>query len=154
MFSAFATAATINLNPFLAYNYWVEIDGLFLFGFSKVDGLESSLHVTDQQEGGVNHFVHKLPGHVTQSNLTFTKGLTIFDMMWDWYDKTTQGIIERKNGTIILLNEVHFPIMGWNFHNAFPVKWTGPSFDASSNAIAFESLELVHEGISKANLLF
>jgi phage tail-like protein len=43
--------------------------------------------------------------------------------------------------------------MSWNFHNAFPAKWTGPTFDASQSAIAFESIELVHEGISRPWLI-
>ncbi|MCP5013277.1 MAG: phage tail protein [Aestuariibacter sp.] len=149
MFSALATAATFNINPFLAFNYWVEIEGLLVFGFSEVTGLASSIEVTDHREGGVNHYVHQLPSQVTQSNLTLKKGLTPFDVMWDWYYETTQGIIKRKNGTIMLMNDFHLPVMSWDFHNAFPAKWTGPSFNASGNEIAFSSLELVHEGISR-----
>lgn len=152
MFSALATVATLNINPFLSMNYWVEIEGLLVFGFSEVNGLSSNIETTDHREGGVNHYVHQFPGQVTQSNITLKKGLTIFDIMWDWYYDTMQGIIKRKNGTIMLMNEFHLPVMGWNFHNAFPTKWTGPDFNASSNAIAFESLELVHEGISRPML--
>ena len=36
----------------------------------------------------------------------------------------------------------------WTFWGAYPIKWTGPELKASSNAIAFESIEMVHQGIS------
>jgi len=35
----------------------------------------------------------------------------------------------------------------WNVKNAWPSKWTGPSFDATSDALAIETLELTHEGV-------
>ena len=149
MLSAIMTAATININPFQAFNYWVEIDGLLVFGFSEVSGLDVSIETSDHREGGVNHYVHQFPGQVTHSNIVLKKGLTPFDFMWEWCYDTTQGIITRKNGTIMLMNEFNLPVMSWNFHNAFPAKWTGPQFDASQSAIAFESIELVHEGISR-----
>lgn len=38
----------------------------------------------------------------------------------------------------------------WNFVNAWPMKWTGPSFNAKNNDVAIETLELAHEGIERA----
>jgi phage tail-like protein len=35
----------------------------------------------------------------------------------------------------------------WNLDNCWPTKWTGPSFDATANEVAIESLEIAHEGI-------
>ena len=34
----------------------------------------------------------------------------------------------------------------WNFFNAWPTKWTGPTFNAEGNDVAIETLELAHEG--------
>jgi hypothetical protein len=39
--------------------------------------------------------------------------------------------------------------MWWNFRNALPVRWAGPTFDASSDSVGFETLELAHEGLTK-----
>jgi hypothetical protein len=39
--------------------------------------------------------------------------------------------------------------MWWNFRNALPVRWTGPTFDAQDDTIAVEALELAHEGLTK-----
>ena len=37
----------------------------------------------------------------------------------------------------------------WALRRAFPVKWTGPEFSATADNVAFESIELAHEGLEK-----
>ena len=37
-----------------------------------------------------------------------------------------------------------------NFVNAWPAKWDGPDFNAEGNDIAIETLELAHEGVTRA----
>jgi phage tail-like protein len=46
-----------------------------------------------------------------------------------------------------MLNEKADPIHVWTFANAYPVKWTGPQFNAQQNTLATEAIEIVHEGI-------
>jgi phage tail-like protein len=101
------------------------------------------------REGGVNDFVHHLPRQTTHANLVLKHGLTAVSALWNWYYNVTQGVIERKNGAIMLLDNQLTPLVWWNFRNAFPVKWAGPSFNAADTAIAFETIELVHEGMTK-----
>ena len=48
------------LDPYLSVNFLVEIEGLVVGGFSKVDGLESTIETQDYVEGGRNDFVHKI----------------------------------------------------------------------------------------------
>ena len=64
----------------------------------------------------------------------------------------TQGTINRKNGTIYLLDKMRIPVMYWNFKEAYPVKYTGPDFRADSANVAFESVELTHRGLSRPTL--
>jgi len=59
-------------------------------------------------------------------------------------------VIQRKNGTVMLLDTRRLPVMWWNFAGALPVKWVGPSFDASADSqVAIERVELAHRGITK-----
>jgi phage tail-like protein len=60
------------------------------------------------------------------------------------------GKITRRNGSIILLNDAGEEKMRGNFTAGWPAKWTGPSFNATSNEVAIETLEIVHEGLKKA----
>jgi phage tail-like protein len=137
------------LDPYMAFNFAIEIEGLLSGNFSEASGLEGSVEVEPYQEGGVNDFIHHLPRQATYPNLVLTHGLSDLNSLWNWYYNVTQGIIERKNGTIALLNKQLIPVMWWNFRNAIPVKWTGPQFHAANSAVAFETIELVHEGLTK-----
>jgi phage tail-like protein len=101
------------------------------------------------REGGVNDFVHHLPRQTTHSNLVLTHGLTDISTLWSWYYNVTQGIVQRKNGTIMLLDRRQTPIMWWNFRNALPVRWSGPQLQAGGDVVAVEVIELAHEGLTK-----
>jgi phage tail-like protein len=135
--------------PYQAFNFAVEIEGLLVGGFTEVSGLQGEIQVEEYHEGGVNDFVHRLPGRASYSNLVLRHGLTGISSLWDWYHDTTQGVIRRKNGTIMLLSPRQIPVMWWNFRNGLPVRWTGPTFNASGGEVGFEELEVAHEGLTK-----
>lgn len=140
----------IRLDPYMAFNFLVEIEGLLVGGFSDVSGLESSITVETYREGGLNGYEHKLPGPTTYQNLVLTHGLTDIGTLWNWYHNVTRGIIKRKNGTIMLLDRQHIPVMWWDFLGAYPVKWVGPQLHASdATGVAVEQIELVHQGLNK-----
>jgi phage tail-like protein len=141
-------AAALRLPPFLTFNFAVEVEGLLVAGFSEVSGLEGEVSVEEYREGGVNDHAHKLPGQSSQANLVLRHGLTSLSTLWNWYYATTQGDIQRRNGTIILLSPRQIPVMWWNFRNALPVRWTGPALNAASDEAGAESLELAHEGLT------
>ncbi|MBL7494823.1 phage tail protein [Frankia sp. CNm7] len=137
------------LDPFPGFNFAVEIEGLMVGGFTSVDGLGGEIRTTEYREGGVNGYVHRLPDCATSTNLVLKHGLTANSSLWNWYDNAARGVIQRCNGTIMMLDRRQIPLMWWNFRNALPVRWTGPALDASSDGIIFESIELAHEGLSK-----
>ena len=140
-------------DPYLSFNFFVEIEGLIVGGFSEVSGLQVETQVHDYQEGGRNDYVHRLPGPARYpSNLILKRGLTDIEALWAWHQKVIAGRIERRNGTIYLLDRMGVPAMWWDFKEAYPVKWSGPELKADSNAVAVETIELVHRGISKPEL--
>lgn len=149
-FSAASNLLGIRLDPYMAFNFLVEIEGLLVGGFSEVTGLEIETEVENYREGGLNDYVHKLAGPTNYpSNLILKHGLIDIETLWSWHQDVTQGIIERKNGTIYLLDQQQLPAMWWDFREAYPVKWLGPQLRADANAVAIETVELVHRGIVK-----
>lgn len=148
--SSLLGAAGQRLDPYLAINFVVEIEGLIVGGFTKVDGLDSTIETQDYYEGGRNDYVHKILKCATSSPLVLSHGLTDVDTLWQWHERVRRGVIKRKNGTIMLLDAQRLPAMWWNFADALPVKWVGPSFDAAVDTqVAIERVELVHRGITK-----
>jgi phage tail-like protein len=140
----------IRNDPYMAFNFLVEIEGLIVGGFSEVSGLQVETVVETYREGGLNEYEHKLAGATRYpSNLILKHGLTDIESLWSWHQDVVRGQIERKNGTIYLLDRQRLPAMWWDFLEAYPVKWTGPDLRAETNTVAVESVELVHRGISK-----
>lgn len=137
------------LDPYFGFNFLVEIDGLLTGGFQSVGGLGGNIAVESVHEGGDLKGPKHILGPTTWSNLTLSRGLIEIDTLWNWYEATARGVIKRKSGTIIMLDRKHIPVTMWNFKDAIPVRWDGPSFDGSSNQIAVEKIELAHRGLEK-----
>lgn len=104
--------------------------------------------VESRKEGGENNFVYKLPKATKYANLTLKRGISD-DSLWSWYKDVIYGKIERQDISVCLLDEGGDEVMRWNFEKAFPVKWDGPSLNASSSSVAVESLVIVHHGLQK-----
>jgi phage tail-like protein len=67
--------------------------------------------------------------------------------LWDWHYGFIQGKVQRRDGVVTLMDELHIPVKVWSFRRGIPVKWTGPSLNAAQNQVAVEELEITHEGL-------
>lgn len=139
----------VRVDPFRGFNFRVEIDGLTVAAFSEVGGLTAEGDSVDYREGTdpVNS-VRKLPGLRKYTNITFKRGYTQDNTLWQWYQRIASGELDRRNGSVVLMNEAHDDVMRWNFENAWINKIEGPGLNASGNEIAVESMEICHEGLS------
>jgi phage tail-like protein len=136
-------------DPYLSYNFAVEIEGLVVGGFSEVSGLQSEIEVQDYREGGLNQYVHRRAGPTKYpANLVLKKGVTDVRTMWNWYYSVAQGSIQRKNLSVLLLDSTGQEKLRWNFEQAYPVKWVGPDLRGTSSEVAVESVELAHCGFA------
>jgi phage tail-like protein len=140
--------ATDRKDPFGGYNFAVELDGITRMGFKGCTGLDSSTSAGKYREGtDANLAQRQIPGLLNYSNITLTRGITNDRTLWDWRAKVAKGQLERHNISIILRDDAGEEKIRWNIRNAWPTKWSGPSFDATSDAVGVETLELAHEGI-------
>ena len=139
-------------DPFVNFNFLVEIDGITRAAFHEAGGLDSSVDVIEHPEGGENITMRKLPGQVKFSSISLKWGMSDDTDLYKWHRQWVDGdaAAARKNGSIVLLDRQGQEKARWNFFNAWPSKWTGPSFSAEANDIAIESLELAHEGVVRA----
>lgn len=137
-------------DPLRVFHFLVEIDGIARAGFRECSGLDSTQDVIEYREGNEGPSSRKLPGMVHNTNITLKRGLTDDLQLWEWREKAARGKAERKNGSIIMLDETGAEKLRWNFINAWPTKWTGPTLNAAGNELAIESLEIAHEGLTKA----
>ena len=138
------------VDPYRGYRFLVEIDGITHAGFQEVSGLDVTTDSVDYREGSDPSHVRKLPGMNRYSNITLRRGITDSDELWRWRSTAIDGNAERRNGSIILLDDAGTERLRWNFFNAWPSRWTGPAFNASSTAVAIETLEITPEELKKA----
>ena len=142
----------VRADPYQAFNFLVEIEGILAGGFSECSGLAVETDFHDYREGGRNDFVHRFAGRSKNPPLILKHGLTQISGLWSWHQDVVQGTIKRRNGTVYLLDKQHIPVMWWNFKDALPVKWSGPDLRADSGNVAVESIELTHRGLSRPEL--
>lgn len=141
-YNASATTAT----------FLVEVDGQPVGRFTEASGLEVEVEVEPYEEGGVNGFVHKLPGRMTWPNLTLKRGITETDNLLDWLKKSSgdgfnaTNKLTRSTLAVTLVSAKGDRLRSWNFEGAFPVKWTGPTFASDADELAEEELEIAHHG--------
>jgi phage tail-like protein len=139
-------------DPFAAFNFLVEIDGVTKAGFSECSGITMETDAIEYRNGNEDITVRKLPGLKKFGNITFKRGFTKDKGLWDWRKKVLDGKTERHSGSITLLNEARKASVRWNFREGWPRKLDGPAFNAKTNEVAIETLEIVCEGVEVENV--
>ena len=138
------------VDPYRNFNFMVEIDGVSQARFAECSGFGATNDPIEYREGGENRTVRKLPGLTKYPNIVLKWGETDSDELWKWFKNIVNGKVDRRNGSIILLDTEGNEKVRWNFFNAWPTKWDGPDFNAKGNDVAIETLELVNEGVERA----
>jgi phage tail-like protein len=116
-------------------------------GFNECSGLDATLEVEDYKASGVNDRVLKFPTRMSWGKLVLKKGIVKDMSLWHWIADFAEGKVQRRDGLIALLDARREAHTVWKFHRGLPVKYTGPRLAAAENAVAFESIEIEHEGL-------
>ena len=137
-------------DPYSAFSFRVTLgeQGLQTGFFKSVSGLSVETEVIDYQEGGNTGPIRKLAGATRYANIRLTRAFTGDRSLFNWHATMQKPNPIRVDGRITLLDHQGTPIATWKFVNAFPVKWSGPDLDASTNEVAIETIEIAHEGLT------
>lgn len=134
-------------DPYKAFNFLVEIDGVARAAFTQVSGLTSETDVVEYRTGADPGSTRKLPGRTRYPNIVLKRGITQDADLWNWRKANEQGQIDRRNGSIVLLDDTRAEVLRWHFHNGWICKYDGPELNAQSNDVAIETIEIAHEGL-------
>ncbi len=159
-------------DPFSGFLYRLNLGNIEIAGFAECTGIEIETKIFEYKEGGRNSHTLKFPEHSEVKNIVLKKGLTISYELFDWYMNIADGLFDHPNQrpvsqrdpgynlasnkqdinskiSVVLVDHAGEPRKEWMLRRAFPVKWIGPDFKASDNNVAFETIELAHEGLEK-----
>lgn len=137
-------------------------------GFTSISGLGINTQAIQYREGGYNTTVHQIPGMTTFNPVTFSRGVIVGnDQAMKWMRglfaaqaggglSVAAGNSFRVNINIYVQNHPNAgntyaddnSVMGFKLHNAWITNLNYTDLDATSGAILFETMTLVHEGLS------
>ena len=139
----------------------------FVGGFMSVSGLNITTQAIQYREGGYNTTVHQIPGMTTFSPITLQRGVLYGnDQAITWMrglfaaasgDGISAGASNSKsyrvNAKIWVMDhpnssDNNTPRMGFDVRNAWITQLSYTDLNANDGAILFESMNLVHEGLS------
>lgn len=143
-----------NAYPLPVYNYRVEI-GNVAIAFSEVSGLSINYETTTYKEspvesGAPGPRIMYMPAQVSPVNITLKKGVILgksVGIFFEWINSIQINQVDKRDIYIRLLDAKGDPVITWTVLNAFPTKLDAPTFDASSNDAAIESMELMADRI-------
>ncbi|MEH1993127.1 phage tail protein [Nostoc sp.] len=142
---ATSTEEIKNSYPIPVFYYRVTIDGDDSHAFSEVSGLSIEYETITYKDGlsykdGAKH----MPGLSTPVNFSLKKGIVRKDSyLFNWISSIKLNTVAKRDIRIDLLDETGAAIVSWNAINAFPKKLDAPSFNATTNEVAIESLDLM-----------
>ncbi|MDO6686766.1 MULTISPECIES: phage tail protein [unclassified Agarivorans] len=142
--------------PPSAFNFKVILGcslGLTDTSFQEVSGIEASVSVEDQNEGGFNTVNYTL-GQVKHPNLVLKRGLAPITsplVMWcqSVFDLDYRVQTISMPLIVMLMNGDRDPLRVWMFNNALPVAWKIDAFNSTKNEVALETIELKYSGLTR-----
>ncbi len=150
-------------DPYRKYRFRVEIDGVTQAGFNECSFADSNTEMVEYREGDEPPVFRKLSGLTKYGNITLKWGITDSNELYEWKKQIEEtgagdgkgaGLDEygnRKNISIVLVNEAGDDKSRWEIVRAWPMKYDPTDFDAKGNDVAIESLEICHEGFKKVS---
>ncbi len=141
----------VSTDPYRAYNFKLEIQGVTEGHFTECTNLGIKVEVIEYREGGTSQLVRRLPGPVDYGDITLRYGLTSSTEIWRWFLTGVKGKVERKNVSIVMLDSDGVSeAFRWNLVAAWPSAWRGAPLDALAREAAIEEVTLVFESLDRS----
>jgi phage tail-like protein len=133
-------------NAYPAFRFTLEIANSYSGLFSECTLPNVEWEVEEVKEGGLNSYIHQLPGQRKSSSRVILKTGVMrgpLSVLYNWYIDSMNAKFARKTVTIKLLDsDGETALMTWALEDAYPVKWTAPQLKSDSDALAINTLEL------------
>ncbi len=123
--------------------------------FQEISGVDPHIEIEEVTEGGLNAYVHQLPGVTKHSNLVMKRGyVTQSSALAEWAAATVGSSlgtpIRPQVLKVDLIGANGQPLVGWTFQNAWPVKWEVGPFDAKRNDVLTETMEFAYSVVVRS----
>ncbi len=135
----------------LTLRFEVTIDHKVELGnWTKCEGLTVEWELQEYREGGLNDYVHRLPGRRKFQNIKLTRPIDADSRKVAQWISEVEGPAAGHTAQIAVLDAAGEAVVVWDVIDVWPTRWTGPTMDVNGKDIAFETLELAHNGFGVA----
>jgi phage tail-like protein len=123
------------------------VDNVNMGSFTQCEGLGCDVEVTKRPEGGNNAYIPQLPGRISYPNIKLTRPLdSDSSKIASWVSSMATSPKRSPVELRAMAPDGTSALASWTLIDAFPVRWTGPSFNVGQASILTETLELAHHG--------
>jgi phage tail-like protein len=138
-------------DPYRNFRFRVVIDGIQTAAFADVTIPDTSTEAVDYREGTDAPHSRKLSGLTKFGNITLKRGLTDSMDLYNWRKSVVEkgALNNRKSLSIVLIDEAGNDKAQWDVVDAWPIKYDVSALSAKGNDVSIESMELVHENITR-----
>ena len=138
-------------DPYRNFRFRVELDGIQSAAFAEATIPDTTTDPVDYREGTDPTHQKKLSGLTKYGNVTLKKGISDNMELYDWRKniEASGAGKNRKNISLILIDEEGNDKSRWDIVEAWPTKYDPSDFSAKGNEVLIETLEIVHEGITR-----
>ena len=135
------------VDPYRNFRFRLEIGGINQAGFNEVTFGDTSVEEVEYREGTDIPHPRKLSGQTKYGDVTLKWGLTDNKELYNWFIKVVEkgALGNRQNVSITLVDEEGSDKSRWDLANCWPKKFDPTDFDAKSNDVAIETLEISTE---------
>ncbi len=132
------------VNSVPAFWFEVEVDDKPWAVVQTVSGLGASWEQPLEIWEDASHY-RVVPTKKKWSNIVLKGAVVNEKKFFKWFEDVTIGKIkDARKGVTIHLVQAGKTVATWHARDAFPLKYTAPTFDTNSTAIAFETIEITH----------
>lgn len=143
-------------DPLLKHSFTVWIAGgagtLFSGSFQDISALTYDIakveYKTFNPASGQPE-VQFMPGRTEPGTVTLKRGITGEVNFWLWPQQVVTGAINpaRASMSIYVHNRMYLPVVGWNFFNVWPTKFSLGTLDATQSEFLIEEMTVVYERV-------
>jgi phage tail-like protein len=148
------TVNAMRYDPYKTHMFRVRWGGDYVAGLSKMGPLTRTTAPVSHRVGGDPSHDRRSPGLTTYTSVTLERGIT-HDLAFEaWANKvasfTSPGISLpdfRKEIIVDIFNEANQQVISYHLHRCWVSEFTAlPALDASTAAVAIESIKIETEG--------
>jgi phage tail-like protein len=139
--------AGVSEELFGSFHFLLEVEDInhdekkILAGFTSISGGGVKIEKRDITHGD-DRYKRSMPGIIEYENISMSRGYTTNEDLYEWTQSILDGNVDRRSGSIIMLDNEGEEVRRFNFYGAYPVTLSGPELSSESSAVAVEKFEL------------